>query len=135
MADLIHIDVDAHAHGALFNSPLRHHIMDETMDDIVDDAAEWGLGEIKKIYHRSFRNPTGYYESHVHVDHQGTGRASLGDYGHAGPVYGPWLEGVGSRNATTRFKGYHAFRIVTSMMDERIRWIAERRLRRTTDEL
>lgn len=25
-------------------------------------------------------------------------------------TYGPWLEGVGSRNATTRFKGYHGFR-------------------------
>lgn len=24
--------------------------------------------------------------------------------------YGPWLEGTGSRNETTRFKGYHAFR-------------------------
>jgi len=26
-------------------------------------------------------------------------------------VYGPWLEGTGSRNETTRFKGYHAMRI------------------------
>jgi hypothetical protein len=24
--------------------------------------------------------------------------------------YGPWLEGVGSRNETTRFKGYHGYR-------------------------
>lgn len=135
MADLVRIDIDAHTHGAFFNTPARNQIMDETMDDIVDDAAEWGLGEIKKIYHRSFRNPTGYYESHVHVDHEAGSRASLGDYGHAGPVYGPWLEGVGSRNATTRFKGYHAFRIVASMMDEKIRQIAERRLRRATDEL
>lgn len=26
-------------------------------------------------------------------------------------AYGPWLEGTGSRNATTRFKGYHGFRL------------------------
>jgi hypothetical protein len=26
-------------------------------------------------------------------------------------TYGPWLEGVGSRNLTTRFKGYHSFRL------------------------
>jgi hypothetical protein len=26
-------------------------------------------------------------------------------------TYGPWLEGVGSRNETTRFKGYHGFRL------------------------
>jgi hypothetical protein len=25
--------------------------------------------------------------------------------------YGPWLEGTGSRNETTRFKGYHGFRM------------------------
>lgn len=25
--------------------------------------------------------------------------------------YGPWLEGVGSRNESTRFKGYHGFRL------------------------
>ena len=25
-------------------------------------------------------------------------------------TYGPWLEGTGSRNQTTRFKGYHSFR-------------------------
>ncbi|HYS41948.1 MAG TPA: hypothetical protein VEO01_40540 [Pseudonocardiaceae bacterium] len=25
-------------------------------------------------------------------------------------TYGPWLEGVGSRNATTRFRGYRGFR-------------------------
>ena len=29
-----------------------------------------------------------------------------------GVVYGPWLEGVGSRNAVTRFKGYGSFRRV-----------------------
>lgn len=25
-------------------------------------------------------------------------------------TYGPWLEGTGSRNESTRFKGYHGFR-------------------------
>ena len=28
----------------------------------------------------------------------------------SGVVYGPWLEGVGSRNETSRFKGYRMFR-------------------------
>lgn len=27
-----------------------------------------------------------------------------------GVIYGPWLEGTGSRNKTTRFKGYATFR-------------------------
>lgn len=32
-------------------------------------------------------------------------------------TYGPWLEGVGSRNDTTRFKGYHSFRRAGQELD------------------
>lgn len=135
MDDLVRIDIDERLYGALFHAARRQHVMDETMDDIVDESADWALGEVKKIYHSSFREPTGYYESHVHVDHQAGHAAALTDGGQAGPAYGPWLEGVGSRNASTRFKGYHAFRIVSSMLERKIREIAEHRLRRTTDEL
>lgn len=31
--------------------------------------------------------------------------------------YGPWLEGTGSRNQTTRFKGYHGFRRAAQQLD------------------
>lgn len=41
----------------------------------------------------------------------------------SGIVYGPWLEGVGSRNQTTRFKGYAIFRRTTaSMQREAVSW-------------
>lgn len=32
-------------------------------------------------------------------------------------TYGPWLEGTGSRNETTRFKGYHSFRLACQELD------------------
>lgn len=32
-------------------------------------------------------------------------------------AYGPWLEGTGSRNETTRFKGYHGFRIAAQQLN------------------
>ena len=32
-------------------------------------------------------------------------------------TYGPWLEGTGSRNETTRFKGYHGFRKAAQELD------------------
>jgi hypothetical protein len=32
-------------------------------------------------------------------------------------MYGPWLEGVGSRNLTTRFKGYWGFREATRILE------------------
>lgn len=36
-----------------------------------------------------------------------------------GSVYGPWLEGTGSRNKTTRFKGYATFRRMTQKIQAR----------------
>lgn len=39
--------------------------------------------------------------------------------------YGPWLEGTGSRNATTRFKGYHSFRMAGQELESRAQSIAE----------
>ncbi|MGV9803926.1 hypothetical protein ACWDTP_38425, partial [Mycobacterium sp. NPDC003449] len=48
-----------------------------------------------------------------------------------GVVYGPWLEGTGSRNApVTRFRGYATFRRVKAMIDRRAPGIAQRLLRR-----
>lgn len=32
-------------------------------------------------------------------------------------VYGPWLEGTGSRNQSTRFKGYRMWRLTTQAMN------------------
>ena len=45
-------------------------------------------------------------------------------------VYGPWLEGTGSRNATTRFKGYAAFRRARQELERIKTGIIQRRLRR-----
>jgi hypothetical protein len=45
-------------------------------------------------------------------------------------VYGPWLEGVGSRNNTTRFKGYHAFRNAAQALQQRFEGMGERLLSR-----
>ncbi len=41
-------------------------------------------------------------------------------------VYGPWLEGTGSRNKTTRFKGYFSFRKTAVKLQARARVITER---------
>lgn len=40
--------------------------------------------------------------------------------------YGPWLEGTGSRNFTTRFKGYHSFRLAAQELRAQAQGIAER---------
>jgi hypothetical protein len=40
-------------------------------------------------------------------------------------TYGPWLEGTGSRNLTTRFKGYGSFRRAGQVLDGMAEGIAE----------
>jgi hypothetical protein len=45
-------------------------------------------------------------------------------------IYGPWLEGVGSRNRTTRFKGYFTFRRTAQQLKSRSTAVANGVLRR-----
>lgn len=61
-----------------------------------------------KYYHEFFQNPTGYYESQTVVKDRAFADRSVND---SGVIYGPWLAGTGSRNETSRFKGYKHWRL------------------------
>lgn len=52
-----------------------------------------------------------------------------------GVVYGPWLEGVGRRNRTTRFKGYHSFRRTSQWLNKNFRSVAGPAIRRMIDRI
>lgn len=45
-------------------------------------------------------------------------------------TYGPWLEGTGSRNLTTRFKGYQSFRKAGQVLEGMAEAIAQRTFQR-----
>lgn len=112
--------VNVRQSGALFNARARLRLMNDFTDELEEEGAEWALEHIKDTYHREFKNPTGFYESNVRIRNT-SGMAEVWDGGWGGPVYGPWLEGVGSRNSpVTRFKGYHAFRKAASALEARI---------------
>jgi len=74
----------------------------------------------------SMKNPTGYYTSQIVINRQGNDN-TVHD---SGVIYGPWLEGTGSRNRTTRFKGYHSMRKVRIKLDRMSPRIAERVLQK-----
>jgi len=40
-------------------------------------------------------------------------------------IYGYWLEGIGSRNKTTRFKGYRTYRFMVGKIEARASVIAQ----------
>lgn len=81
-----------------------------------EEVARWAEGEVQRVLEQVLRHPTGYYQSQVQVNRVSPDRFSITD---GGVVYGPWLEGVSSRNQSTRFKGYATFRRVAKRVEQR----------------
>lgn len=74
--------------------------------EVAETAEDLWIGGMK----RSFKDPTPIYWNTTRIENHGK-LVVVNDGGRTGGlVYGPWLEGVGSRNKTTRFKGYFNLR-------------------------
>lgn len=104
-------------------------IMRRYADAVENRTAETAYDLVRFYLDANLRNPTPYYELQVRIERAG-GNPRVTD---GGVIYGPWLEGVGSRNApVTRFPGYHTFRTVGQIVDRQAAQIADEewRLRR-----
>lgn len=111
--------------GPFFDNRV-HRAFDDYSDDLAEEGAEWALADIRRTFHTHFKVPTGYYESHVRISNV-SGDPTVNDGGTI--KYGPWLEGVGSRNfPATRFKGYSAFRKAAERLERRIADMGDRLL-------
>lgn len=126
MAGFIQINTRVTRSGPLFDGRAGRAASDFA-EEWENETAEYALGIVRRVHSATFRNPTGYYESHVKISNE-SGDPVVNDGGVI--AYGPWLEGVGSRNSSTRFKGYHAFRIAAIAAERRARSIGERLLDR-----
>lgn len=105
------------------------------LDDIAEETAfELGrAGEDMVLagLDRTLRNPTGAYRSRITMYARGPQARVHDQMG----IYGPWLEGTGSRNKTTRFKGYRNFRQATQYLDRLAADIANRVVRENIGKL
>lgn len=109
--------------GSLFQGH-PDHVIDAFLDEATREVAAQGLADVHQILNAKIQHPTPYYETQVTID-----QARDGWVVHdRGIVYGPWLEGVSSRNQSTRFKGYHAFRQATQQLERKAPQLAERLL-------
>lgn len=122
---MISLDANTRRSGPLFDGEADRRVRRAT-DDIEHEVADHGAGLVRAKLGTVLKHPTGYYRSHVR-DQRTRGRWEVTD---GGVIYGPWLEGVGSRNRTTRFKGYATFRRVSQVLDRAAGRIAERVLGR-----
>jgi hypothetical protein len=122
------IDVDLH--GPIFDArgPAAVQAME---DDVVRDVTQQAFANWMTNLNASIRNPTPYYETQVRQETRGdTGRVHDG-----GMIYGPWLEGTGERNRSTRFKGYASARRATQTTQAAAEGIAERAVRKSIRRL
>lgn len=99
------------------SGPIYDGQADNVIADFLDDAeTEFGRDAVNRIHARLrtvLKNPTGRYERNIVTDRR-QGNLVVTDNK---IVYGPWLEGVSSRNTRTRFKGYSTFRRTFQQID------------------
>lgn len=91
-------------------------IVDRMLASAVAEVADYTKYEVLTQLGEVLVNPTGYYESQIADTPVSPFLHRVHDNG---VIYGPWLEGISSRNQTTRFKGYHTFRIVKNRMAQK----------------
>lgn len=102
--------------------------------EIEKDVAQVGHAYVKTNLINFIRKPTPYYWTRTEVrgNPSGPGLSIWDSY----IIYGPWLEGVGSRNfPKTRFKGYASFRIAAGALERRAGAIGDRAVARTIGRL
>lgn len=75
---------------------------------------------------------TGNYRRSIHGELENSLHGRVHD---SNIVYGPWLEGISSRNATTRFKGYAMFRNATQQLQRMVGNVLDKYVRRAAGGL
>lgn len=109
------------------------HAMQDAADDARDDVAAYAEERVLLGTAMNFKTRTPYYETRVTTERV-TAEVSL--VHDQGVIYGPWLEGVGSRNRTRPgFPGYHFWRAAKQATAVRGPQIAELAVQRRLPEM
>lgn len=117
--------------GPLFNGRAQA-AMAEIVDEISGALATEGERRVLANLDATLRRPTGAYRARVTKYGPVAGQARVHD---RNGIYGPWLEGTGSRNRTTRFKGYANWRRATQQLQRGAKPLAEEVIRRNIGKL
>ena len=102
---MLTLNVSVSRHGPVFDGRAEK-ALDDAADDIEVRTAYFGASLIRSRMDQTFRHQTPYYR----LQNQARRDGAHWKVSDNGVIYGPWLEGVGSRNRTTRFKGYANYR-------------------------
>ena len=118
MAD---IEVTVTFSGPLFDGRAQG-VLDDIVNDVSGTLGREGQRRVLQGLDHTLRRPTGAYRSRIALYGPVAGQARVHD---SRVIYGPWLEGTGSRNRTTRFKGYRNFRNATQQLQTAAKPLAQ----------
>lgn len=119
------LEIDFSLHGPMLaGHPTA--VLNDFVTEATWEVGGQGLANVHRVLDISIKHPTPYYETQIMME-----RAANDVVVHdRGIIYGPWLEGVSSRNRTTRFKGYAAFRKATQQLRGQVPQLLDATLRR-----
>lgn len=118
---MVDLRIESQSRGRIADGTAPAHV-GRAMDNIEKQVAHYAADQVDRRLNQVLRTQTPYYRTRIQVVRYG-GDWAVDD---SGVIYGPWLEGTGSRNRTTRFKGYWTFRYVTQLVRGRADAIARR---------
>jgi hypothetical protein len=107
------------ASGPLFDGRAEK-MMHDASDESARSIAVLGASMVRTNLNSVLRRQTPYYRLRVEAQPEHPGWKITDQ----GVIYGPWLEGTGSRNRTTRFKGYATFRRTVLQINARAQNVA-----------
>ncbi len=120
MPNSIHVT----AKGPMFDGVAERDLK-VAIEAVQKEVASYAEYQWQQNMNDSFQNPTGAYQSHVNILKREADLVVNDGYPGSGLLYGPWLEGVGSRNQTTRFKGYFSLRRAANSVAQKATAIAK----------
>lgn len=113
------VTVIVKTHGMIFDGKWAA-ILEAGIKQAQNDVGDYAISAIKNNLDDVLIENNGGYVGSIHSEWE-TDDLAVTD----GTVYGPWLEGLGTRNATSRFKGYWTFRLTTDVIKEKVDVVAE----------
>jgi hypothetical protein len=126
------ISVSIRARGPIYDKDVKA-VVKKQLRTAKDAMGDELVKQIDARLNKVLKKQTPYYRTQIDYSiNQGNGNVIVHD---RGVVYGPWLEGTGSRNKTTRFKGYRTFRQITQQADADAKRIAQDHVRVVVKEL
>lgn len=118
------VTVTLHKQGPLFDDAAPE-IINGWLNDVKNDIANEGVTVLRSFVMDESGRATGWYQSQVQT-------SELLEFHniriHDPVIYGPWLEGSSKRNRSTRFKGYHLWRITAQELNVRAPQIADAKM-------